>query len=197
VHKLSMEVNKAVFIDKDGTIIPDIPYNVDPKLIQLSDNAAEGLKELSDAGYKIIIISNQSGVARGFFDISALEAVQERIKTLLAEIDVVLTGFYICPHHPEGIIAPYNINCTCRKPANGMILQAAKEHHINLSQSWMVGDILNDVEAGNKAGCKTVLINNGNETEWVTNENRKATLIVSNINEAATSILHFQTSTDR
>jgi D-glycero-D-manno-heptose 1,7-bisphosphate phosphatase len=188
-----MEVNKAVFIDKDGTIIPDIPYNVDPSLITLSEHAAEGLKQLSDNGYKIIIISNQSGVARGFFEITALKAVEKQIKELLAEIGVPLTGFYFCPHHPEGVVAPYNISCSCRKPGNGMILQAAREHHIDLGSSWMVGDILNDVEAGNTAGCRTVLINNGNETEWVCNENRKANLIVSDINEAATHILHTPT----
>lgn len=185
-----MEVNKAIFIDKDGTIIPDVPYNVIPALIQLSENAAEGLKQLSDAGYKIIVISNQSGVARGFFEISALQDVEKRLKTLLADIGVPLTGFYICPHHPEGIVSPYNITCSCRKPGSGMILQAAREHEVDLSLSWMIGDILNDVEAGNTAGCKTVLINNGNETEWVLNENRKASLIVSNINEAASSILN-------
>jgi len=185
-----MEANKAIFIDKDGTIIPDVPYNVNPALVELSSHAAEGLKQLFDEGFKIIIISNQSGVARGFFEISALNAIEQRLKEILAEIGVPLSGFYFCPHHPEGIIKPYNISCSCRKPDNGLILQAAKEHNIDLNSSWMIGDILNDVEAGCTAGCKTVLINNGNETEWMVNENRKATMIVSSINEAALGILN-------
>lgn len=180
--------NKAIFLDKDGTLIPDIPYNVDPQLISLQHDALEGLKRLQDEGYLFIIISNQSGVARGYFKEEALTGVEQRIKELLNSEGIVLSGFYYCSHHPDGTVEGYNIDCDCRKPQPGMLLQAAKEHEIDLGASWMIGDILNDVEAGNRAGCRTVLINNGNETEWLEGEHRIPTIVSASINEASSII---------
>lgn len=185
-------MNKAIFLDKDGTLIPDIPYNVDPALITLNTDVAEGLERLKDEGYLFIIISNQAGVARGIFNEHKLHAVEQRMQELLATINIPLSGFYYCPHHPDGIAKGYNIECNCRKPHPGMILQAAKDHQINLEESWMVGDILNDVEAGNRAGCKTIMINNGNETEWIAGPMRTPTYICSSINQAAEDILTTQ-----
>jgi D-glycero-D-manno-heptose 1,7-bisphosphate phosphatase len=180
---------KAIFLDKDGTLIPDIPYNVDPEFITLQPDAIEGLQLLRNEGYVFIIISNQAGVARGFFTEDKLPAVKERLTQLLAKHNITLAGFYYCPHHPGGSIEKYNQDCNCRKPEPGMLLKAAREHNIDLTQSWMIGDILNDIEAGNRAGCKTVLINNGNETEWVAGPMRVATHVCSSINEAAHNIL--------
>jgi D-glycero-D-manno-heptose 1,7-bisphosphate phosphatase len=182
-------MNKAIFLDKDGTLIPDIPYNVDPALIFLQEDAVEGLKTLSQNGYLLIIISNQAGVAKGYFSEDKLQGVHHRMKELFKQHELVLDGFYYCPHHTEGIVKEYVKDCNCRKPMPGMILQAAKDFDIDLSQSWMVGDILNDVEAGNRAGCKTVLIDNGNETEWVQGEYRTPDYTCKNINEAAGNIL--------
>jgi D,D-heptose 1,7-bisphosphate phosphatase len=181
---------KAIFIDKDGTLIPDIPYNVDPEKVTLQDGALEGLFQLQEAGYLLVIVSNQSGVARGYFMEEALNDVQRKIESLLAEKGVVLNGFYYCPHYPNAIIKKYDIECDCRKPQPGMLLKAARELDIDLSQSWMVGDILNDVEAGKKAGCKTVLIDNGNEKDWLVNEVRIPDYKAKNIKEAALQILH-------
>lgn len=180
---------KAIFLDKDGTLIPDIPYNVDPALITLQPDAVTGLQRLRDEGFLFIIISNQAGVARGIFTEDALPAVEQRLAQLMAAHNLTLSGFHYCPHYPEGKVAAYTLDCDCRKPKPGMILQAAREHNINLSESWMIGDILNDVEAGNRAGCKTVLINNGNETEWVAGPMRSPTFICSSINQAAEDIL--------
>jgi D-glycero-D-manno-heptose 1,7-bisphosphate phosphatase len=180
---------KAIFLDKDGTLIPDIPYNVDPALITLQPDAVTGLQRLRDEGYLFIIISNQAGVARGIFTEDALPAVEQRLAQLLAAHNLTLSGFYYCPHYPEGKVAAFTLDCDCRKPKPGMMLQAAKDHNISLSESWMIGDILNDVEAGNRAGCKTVLINNGNETEWVAGPMRSPTFICSSINQAAEDIL--------
>ena len=178
-------MNKAVFIDKDGTLIPDIPYNVQPDLITLEKRVAEGLRIFARSGYLLVIISNQSGVARGYFEEAALLPVKEKITDLLEKEDITLHGFYYCPHHPQGKLAGYAVECSCRKPAPGMILEAAKELQIDLAASWMIGDILNDVEAGNRAGCRTVLINNGNETGWVNGEWRKPTLLTGDVWEAA------------
>jgi D,D-heptose 1,7-bisphosphate phosphatase len=177
--------NRAVFLDKDGTLIEDVPYNVNPDLMRLTSGAVEGLRSLHAAGYKLIIISNQSGVARGYFPEVALLGVIERSHQLLAEMGVPLTGFYYCPHHPDGSVAGYNINCSCRKPEPGLILRAAQEHSIDLANSWFIGDILNDVEAGRRAGCKTMLINNGNETEWILSPLRLPHNIATNLAEAA------------
>jgi D,D-heptose 1,7-bisphosphate phosphatase len=157
--------------------------------MQLTVGAVEGLRALHAAGYKLIIISNQSGVARGYFPEEALLAVQERSRQMLAEMSVPLTGFYYCPHHPDGSVPGYNINCSCRKPEPGLILRAAREHDIDLAGSWFIGDILNDVEAGHRAGCKTVLIDNGNETEWVISPMRTPHYIASDLSEAASTIL--------
>ena len=181
--------NQAVFLDKDGTLIEDVPYNVDPQLIQLTLGAIEGLQLLDAAGYKLIVISNQSGVARGYFPESALVAVEERSRQMLADAGVPLTGFYYCPHHPDGVVLEYAIACDCRKPAPGLILRAAAEHNINLQKSWFIGDILNDVEAGRSAGCKAILIDNGNETEWESSPERTPHYIVTNLAAAAQVIL--------
>ena len=185
-------MNKAVFLDKDGTLIPDIPYNIDPDKIILMKGAAEGLKLLSDRGYLLIIITNQSGVARGYFEEKDLIKVEKKIKDLLQEQDIRLTAFYYCPHHPEGMVKAYAMSCSCRKPEPGMINEAAKEFQIDLSGSWMIGDILNDVEAGNRAGCKTVLINNGGETEWVKGEWRTPFFMANTVEEAAQQIIRFE-----
>lgn len=183
---------KAVFLDKDGTLIPDIPYNVNPDLITIQPDAIEGLQRLQEFGYKLIIISNQAGVARGMFHENELPAVEDRLKELLKHHQIYLSGFYFCPHHIEGKIDEYSVDCDCRKPMPGMLLKAAEEHHIDLNESWMIGDILNDVEAGNRAGCKTILINNGNETEWLAGPMRTPTYVCSSINQAADDILETQ-----
>ncbi|HEY9049195.1 MAG TPA: HAD family hydrolase [Ohtaekwangia sp.] len=178
-------MNKAVFIDKDGTLIEDIPYNVNPERIVLCEGARESLARLKEQGYLLIVISNQAGVAHGYFQLQDLQQVKERLFLLLKELD----GFYFCPHHPAGVVQAYSIACYCRKPEPGMILQAARDFKVELSRSWMIGDILTDVEAGNKAGCRTILVNNGNETEWNIQEERRPTYIVKNLREASQRIL--------
>lgn len=187
-------IRRAVFLDKDGTLIENVPYNVDPERIRLAAGAAEGLPRLQVAGYRLFVISNQSGVARGLFAEEALGAVRDRLQQLLAEIGVELDGFYYCPHHPEGVVPRYAVACECRKPAPGRILSAAREHGIALGQSWFIGDILDDVEAGHRAGCRTVLIDNGNETEWRRNPLRWPEHLAGDLAEAARLIASDVTS---
>lgn len=186
---------KAVFLDKDGTLIPDIPYNVNPDLITLQPGVIEGLQLLKTKGYIFVVISNQAGVARGYFKYNELERVKEKLNLLLNKESIEIEGYYFCPHHPLGTIPEYAISCACRKPAPGMILQAAKDLEIDTKFSWMVGDILNDVEAGNRAGCKTVLLDAGNETEWVEGQFRKPAFVASNFLEAAHFIGNLATET--
>ena len=184
-----MPLHRAVFLDKDGTLIPDIPYNVDPARITLYADVPAALRQLQRAGFKLIVVSNQAGVARGYFPETALADVEKRLRELLAEAGVVLNGFTYCPHHPAGTVPNYAIDCDCRKPQPGLLLKAAQEHDIDLGASWMVGDILNDAEAGNRAGCRTILLDRGNETEWLTGPFRTPTGTVKSMAEAAGQIL--------
>ncbi|MES1024648.1 HAD family hydrolase [Gloeocapsa sp. BRSZ] len=176
---------KAVFLDKDGTLIEDVPYNVDPLEIRLCVGAVEGVQRLAAAGYQLFIVTNQSGVARGYFPESALVAVEKHLRRVLGDFGVAISGFYYCPHHPQGIVKEFAIDCDCRKPRPGLLKKAAQENHIDLWQSWFVGDILNDVEAGNLAGCRTILIDNGNETEWQLSRQRLPRHIVKDLTAAA------------
>lgn len=182
-------MNKAVFLDKDGTLIEDVPYNIDPDKIKLYPEVGKALKHLKKAGFKLVVISNQAGVAKGYFKEEDLEEVEKLLGKMLEQYNVVLDGFYYCPHHQEGLIARYTKDCACRKPKAGMILQAATDLEIDLTRSWMLGDILNDVEAGKRAGCKTILVDRGNETEWVINEMRKPDFTVKDLKEAAKKII--------
>ncbi len=168
---------KAVFIDKDGTLVQNVPYNVDPERIALTPGAVQGLSALSCVGYRLIVVSNQPGAALGLFDEPDLEKVERRLRELLPALD----GFYYCPHAPQA-------GCDCRKPAPGMLERAAREHGVELAGSWMVGDILDDVEAGRRAGCRTILLDNGNETEWRSGEARRPHYVARDLSHAAAII---------
>jgi histidinol-phosphate phosphatase family protein len=176
----------AIFLDKDGTLIQDVPYNVDPAKIRLCTGVASGVRRLHEAGFALVVVTNQSGVARGYFDEAAIAPVEQRLRHLLP---VPIAGFYHCPHHPDGVVMEYAIRCRCRKPQPGMMLQAAMDLSLDLNRSWLIGDILNDVEAGQRAGCRTVLIDNGNETEWILMPGRVPHHTVLTFNEAAEAIL--------
>lgn len=180
---------KAIFIDKDGTLIENVPYNVDPVKIKLTEGAVEGLKILQDNGFRLIVVTNQSGVAYGKFKEADLIPVRERIEELLVLGGVRLDGFYYCPHHPNGRVEEYSITCFCRKPGPGMLFRAAREHDINLADSWVIGDILNDMEAGRRVDCRTILIDNGNEIEWKLTSIRRPHYTVKNLLEAAQLIV--------
>ena len=179
----------AVFLDKDGTLIEDVPYNVDPDLIRLSRGAGAGAAQLAEAGYAIVVVSNQSGIARGLFRENDLPAVERRLRELLADWHVPLAGFFFCPHHPEGEVASYRLVCDCRKPRPGLLCQAADELGLDLARSWMVGDILDDVEAGHRAGCRTVLLDVGHETQWQWSEKRRPDFLAADMAWAARIIL--------
>jgi histidinol-phosphate phosphatase family protein len=181
--------NTAIFLDKDGTLVPNVPYNVDPALIELSPGAAEGLRQLHAAGHKLIVVTNQPGVAYGYYEEQALAPVQERLSELLAKEGVPLTDLYYCPHHPQGVLPRYQGVCHCRKPAAGLLKEAARDHGLSMADCWMIGDILHDVEAGTRAGCRTVLIDNGNETEWQWTSLRMPTFFAQDLTDAAGKIL--------
>jgi len=172
-------MKRAAFLDKDGTLIDDVPYNVDPALIRLAPGARAGAAALHAAGYALVVVTNQSGIARGLFAPEALGPVEARLRAMLG---VPIAGFYHCPHDDGDA-------CDCRKPRPGMLRQAAEDLAIDLPGSWMIGDILNDVEAGNRAGCRSVLIDNGNETIWRDDRWRRPDHVVRTVAEAARAIL--------
>ncbi|MFN2489999.1 MAG: D-glycero-alpha-D-manno-heptose-1,7-bisphosphate 7-phosphatase [Actinomycetota bacterium] len=187
---------RAVFVDKDGTLVPDLPYNIDPDRITLMDGAPEALYALQAAGFLVIVVSNQSGVARGLFTEADLQPVERRLRALLARHGVRLDDFVYCPHHPLGVVEGYALSCSCRKPQPGLIRRAGFRHGIDPARSWMIGDILDDVEAGARAGCRTVLVDAGNETEWRRAPLRTPEVVVADMRAAARAILASQPAGD-
>lgn len=181
-----MKHRRAIFIEKDGALLDNIPHNVDPERMQLNRGAATALPTLYAAGYALVAISNQSGVAHGYITEGDLAGVEVRLREMLGGLGVPLAGFYYCPHHPEGLLPRYARSCACRKPRAGMLRRAARDLNIDLSLSWVVGDILDDVEAGHVAGCASMLIDDGAETEWRTEHPvRRADAIADDLAEAA------------
>ena len=184
-----MALNAAVFIDKDGTLLHEVPYNVDPARIRLRDDAGDALARLQRHGYHLILITNQPGVALELFEHDALEAVWAKIALDLSAFGVVLDAIYHCPHHPDGTDTRYAMSCACRKPEPGLLLRAAAEHRLDLRRSWLIGDILDDVEAGRRAGCRTVLLDVGSETEWRRGPLREPDLVAESLTAAVDAIL--------
>jgi D-glycero-D-manno-heptose 1,7-bisphosphate phosphatase len=150
--------NKAIFLDRDDTIIEDPGYINNPDQVKLLDGAAEALSSLKGMGYKLVVVSNQSGIARGIVTEETLGRIHKRLEQLLAEKGVSLDRIYYCPYHPEGVIPKYRKESDLRKPNPGMLFLAHKDLDVDMAESWMVGNSLGDVEAGKRAGCKTVMI---------------------------------------
>jgi histidinol-phosphate phosphatase family protein len=184
---MTTALRPAVFLDKDGTLVHDVPYNVDPQQLRFTPHAIEALRLLQAAGWPLIVVTNQPGIALGLFDQTDWQRLAAGLTERLAEHGVELAGIHACPHAPALDAAP--AGCICRKPAPGLLRQAAREHRIDLAGSWMVGDILNDVEAGRRAGCRTVLLDVGNETEWVWSPRREPHHRCSDLLQAAQHIL--------
>jgi D,D-heptose 1,7-bisphosphate phosphatase len=186
---MAVTARPAAFFDKDGTLVEDVPYNIDPGKVRLATGAVAALRLVQEAGFDLFIVSNQSGVARGHFPESALSTLREHLARLLAGHGVRLAGFAYCPHYPQAAIPRYARECRCRKPRPGMLRRLARRHHLDLRASWLIGDILDDVETGLSAGCRTVLLANGNEREWRTGSRRWPHFIASDLLEAAELIV--------
>lgn len=144
-------MKRAAFLDRDATLIVDVPYLSNPDDVQLMPGAGNALARLRDAGYLLVLITNQSGVGRGYFSLHDVHAQHARLAKLLDNVDVKLSAIKVCPHHPDD-------GCDCRKPSPKMINDAALELGIDLASSVMIGDKLLDVQAGRAAGCATILV---------------------------------------
>jgi D-glycero-D-manno-heptose 1,7-bisphosphate phosphatase len=159
-------VTAAVFVDRDGVInglVPD-PVSGRPESplavadVELLPGAADALRRLADAGWRLVGVSNQPAAAKGLISVAQLQAIQAYVLELLAADGVVFADFRLCLHHPQGTVPELTGECDCRKPAPGMLLAAARETGIDLARSWMVGDTDSDVLAGRAAGCDTILV---------------------------------------
>jgi histidinol-phosphate phosphatase family protein len=144
-------MQRAVFLDRDGTIIYDVGYPRDPRQIRLLPRVGGALARLRRQGFSLVLISNQSGIGRGVLTLEETERVHRQVVSSLAEYGVGLDAAYYCPHAPEE-------QCRCRKPSPEMLLRAARELGLDLSRSFMVGDKPSDIEAGKRAGCRTILL---------------------------------------
>lgn len=151
---------QAVFLDRDGTINVEKDYLYRPEEFEFIPGAAEAIRLLNRAGFLVVVVTNQSGVARGYYTEQDVYQLHRHIEQLLLMADARIDAWYYCPHHPAGQ-HPYNLDCDCRKPRTGMLEQAAQDLGIDLSRSWMVGDKQVDVEAGIAAGCRPLLVLTG------------------------------------
>lgn len=156
-------IQKAVFLDRDGTLNPDGKgYIHNPEEFELYPYAGEALKKLQDSGFLIFIVTNQSGIARGYYTLQDLEAIHLKMRELLQQQDVFLSEVFFSPYHKEGVVAPYNIDHEDRKPGLGLFHQARKKYAFDNKGSYMIGDKYTDIEFGKRAGLKTILVLSGN-----------------------------------
>ncbi len=154
-------MRRAVFLDRDGTITEEVGYLRDVDGLRILPGVASAIARLNRAGIQVIVITNQSGVARGYFSEGFIEEVHQKMKSILAMDGASIDGHYYCPHHPEGTVERYRHNCKCRKPEIGMLEQAAREHDLDLPLSFVVGDKYLDVQTGFRAGARSILVLTG------------------------------------
>lgn len=169
---------KAIFLDRDGTINKYVGFLRDIEQFELLPGVAEAIKQINASGYLAIVVTNQPVIARGEVTVPQLQEIHNNMETLLGAEGAYLDAIYYCPHHPhkgyDGEVPELKIDCDCRKPKPGMLLKAAEEFNIDLSQSWMIGDGENDIKAGKAAGCKTALIGTEDFGQNITADNLKA-----------------------
>ena len=154
-------MNRAVFLDRDGTVTEEVGYLKDISLLRLIPNAGTAIRTLNESGFKVILVTNQSGVARGFFPEALVHEAHEQLKNMLQLEGAHLDGIYHCPHHPTAGTSRYTMMCDCRKPSIGLIERAARDLSLDVKRSYVVGDKWSDVELGHRAGAFSVLVMSG------------------------------------
>ncbi|MDZ7361902.1 MAG: D-glycero-beta-D-manno-heptose 1,7-bisphosphate 7-phosphatase [candidate division KSB1 bacterium] len=154
-------LNRAVFLDRDGTINEEINYLSRPEQLRLLDGAAEAIRLLNQAGFKVVIVTNQAGVARGYFSEETVQEIHRALENLLGENGAHVDAVYYCPHHPDAGHGVYKTDCQCRKPRPGMLEKAAAELGLDLRQAFVIGDKISDLQAGRAVGCQNILVRTG------------------------------------
>lgn len=193
-------MNRAVFLDRDG-VINELVYHREHGLIDSPSTveqfkvfpwAGEAVKKLTEAGYKVVVVSNQPGIAKEHLPRETFEKIRQKMREELAQKGAFVDGEYYCFHHPEATVDSLRANCECRKPGPGLILKAAKELDIDLPRCWMVGDGLTDVKAGKSAGCKTILLGRMKceLCHLMDEEDARPNAIAANLSDAVNIILN-------
>ena len=197
-----MNMTKAIFLDRDGVInelvyypeqgIVDSPFTAEQ--FRLLPQAGEAINKFHNSGYKVILISNQPGIAKGHLSEETFEEIRRRMRDELSSQGASLDGEYYCFHHPEAKIPKFRANCQCRKPEPGLILQAAEDMGVDLNHSWMIGDGLGDIKAGRSAGCRTILLGRMKceLCHLMDEEDAKPDFIAPNLVEAASILFREQ-----
>lgn len=168
----------AVFLDRDGTLMHDVDYCGDPDAVEMFDDVPDALAQLKRAGFRLIVITNQSAIGRGYFSEADYFAVNERLNGEIG--GELIDGWYHCPHHPRD-------GCECRKPSPKLVVDAAREHDLDLSRSFFIGDKTSDIECGRNAGLTTVLVRTGYGS---TADDKRADFVAENLREAASFIVN-------
>ena len=182
---MNMSTNiKAAFIDRDGVINEERNYVHRISDFVMLPGVIDGLCLLRDAGYRLIVVTNQAGIARGYYGQSDMEHLHDHLRKLLAEHDVFLDAIYFCPHHPQGSVEALSIECDCRKPSPGMLLRAARDLNVDLAASILIGDKLSDIQAGKRAGvASTAIVESGHDLELAARV--EADVVAANLLDAA------------
>ena len=181
-----MNKNKCVFLDRDGVLIKDVGYLKNPEDIIIMTNSVEALKILKAAGFLLIIVTNQAGIAKGFFNMDDLAAVNNRLLKIYEDNGIIIDDLYFCPHHENGTVEPYNIKCSCRKPGTGMVLKGAEKFNIDADKSFMIGDKDSDIMLAKNSGLKSLYIRN---FMYEHDENIVPDFYVNDLKEAAGIIM--------
>ena len=159
-------MNKCIFLDRDGTINVDVSYLKYPEDLKLIEGSAQAIKLFHEDGFKVIVVTNQSGVARGYFTEDDVGRVNSHLSSLLKEKGTYIDDVFYCPHYEQGKVKEYSIDCSCRKPKPGMVFSAAQKYDLDLSACFVIGDKESDIQLGRTAGCKTVLVLTGDGKKY-------------------------------
>ena len=187
---MTQRTDRAIFLDRDGTLVHPRHYPSRPEDLRLYDGIGSELRALRRMGFRLVVITNQSGLARGLFSVADLDQMHAHLRASLAAQGARLDAIYYCPHHPGGVVPELAIRCRCRKPQPGMLLRAADELGLSLADSWLVGDILDDVEAGHRAGCRSILVDLDTEAppssparrpDYIARDTRRALRLIRSI----------------
>jgi len=185
-----MDTNKAVFLDRDGVITQDPPHyahRIDQ--LALIEGSGPAIKMLNDKKFKVIVITNQSGVAKGFYEEKDIEIFNRGMIGLLKQAGARIDAIYYCPHHPKAEVQKYRIDCGCRKPKPGMLLEGGKRYNVDFPSSFLVGDKWSDIEAGRSAGCKTILVKTGHGLQEYAREKCPVDYIAADLLDAVVNFI--------
>jgi len=184
-------MNRAVFLDRDGVITQEPPhYAHELSQLELIPKSADAIRLLNENRFVVIVASNQAGIAHGYYREEDAILFHQAMKENLAKEGAYIDAIYYCPHHPEAKIERYRVDCNCRKPKPGMLTRAKRELNIDLKQSFIVGDKLSDIEAGERAGCKTIMVRTGHGVEELKSNEIDCDYIANDLHDAVQHILY-------